>query len=113
MKQVISSKNNKPVTILTNAINLKTAYFVAETIFSSKSFLSSSSKNNKETYTLEYEADRQAYIFRPLDVNDQSGHSGFHATKLQAIEMLLEVPHTELFQFESIREMHAFLANKA
>ena len=105
MKQVISSKNNKPVTILTNAINLKTAYFVAETIFSSK--------NNKETYTLEYEADRQAYIFRPLDVNDQSGHSGFHATKLQAIEMLLEVPHTELFQFESIREMHAFLANKA
>ena len=67
MKQVISSKNNKPVTILTNAINLKTAYFVAETIFSSK--------NNKETYTLEYEADRQAYIFRPLDVNDQSGHS--------------------------------------
>jgi hypothetical protein len=105
MKQVISSKNNKPVTILTDAINLKTAYFVAETIFSSK--------NNKETYTLEYEAGRQAYIFRPLDVNDESGHSGFHATKLEAIEMLLKVPRTELFQFESIREMHAFLANKA
>jgi hypothetical protein len=108
MKQVISSKNNKniPVTILTDAINLKTAYFVAETIFHSK--------NNKETYTLEYEAGRQAeYIFRPLDVNDESGHSGFHATKLEAIEKLLEVPRTELFQFESIREMHAFLANKA
>ena len=108
MKQVISSKNNKniPVTILTDAINLKTAYFVAETIFGSP-------KNNKETYTLEYEAGRQAYIFRPLNVNDESGHSGFHATKLEAIEMLLEVPRTELFQFESIREMHAFLANKA
>ena len=108
MKQVISSKNNKPVTILTDAINLKTAYFVAETIFSPKNNI-----DKKETYTLEYEAGRQAYIFRPLDVNDEAGHSGFHATKLEAIEMLLEVPRTELFQFESIREMHAFLANKA
>ena len=64
-----------------------------------------------EVYTLEFEIN--GFIFRPTDMLDTSGHSGFHSTPAEAIEKALTVGKTEVFQFDSIRELAAFIADNA
>lgn len=60
-----------------------------------------------ETFTLEFETN--GFIFRPTDMLDKSGHSGYHASPAEAIDRALGVGKTEVFQFDSIRELADFV----
>ena len=90
MKQVI--KNNTSSSITVNEIQ-PNKYFAA--------------RLKCETYTLEFEIN--GFIFRPSDTLDFSGHSGYHRSPAQAIEKALGIGNTEVFQFDSIRELAAFV----
>jgi len=92
MKQVIQNIANSFITV--NEIK-PNKYFLAMT--------------KGEIYSLEYEI--QGFIFRPAALLDTSGHSGFHSTPAEAIEKALAVGATEVFQFDSIRELIAFVAD--
>jgi len=92
MKQVI--KNNTSSYVTVNEIQ-PNKYFAA--------------RLKCETYTLEFEI--YGFIFRPSDLLDSSGHSGFHRSPAEAIEKALGVGNTEVFEFDSIRELVAFVAD--
>ena len=92
MKQVI--KNNTSNFITVNEIQ-PNKYFAA--------------RLKCETFILEFET--TGFIFRPSDPLDFSGHSGYHRSPAQAIEKALTIGHTEVFQFDSIRELSAFIAD--
>jgi hypothetical protein len=92
MKQVI--KNNASNCITVNEIQ-PNKYFVA--------------RSRGELFTLEFET--TGFIFRPSDPLDPSGHSGYHRSPAEAIEKALTIGHTEIFQFDSIRELSAFIAD--
>lgn len=62
-------------------------------------------------YTLEFEIN--GFIFRPADISAAGGHSGYHNSPAKAIDKALTVGRTEVFQFNSIRELAAFIADNA
>jgi len=90
MKQVIKNHTGNYVTV--NEIQ-PNKYFVART--------------RSELFTLEFE--NYGFIFRPSDTLEASGHSGHHRSPAEAIEKALGVGNTEVFQFDSIRELAAFV----
>lgn len=94
MKQVIKNHANDFITV--NEIQ-PNKYFAA--------------RLKCETFILEFE--NFGFIFRPSDPLDLSGHSGFNRSPAEAIEKALTIGHTEIFQFDSIRELSAFIANNA
>ena len=97
MKQVI--KNNTSNFITVNEIQ-PNKYFAA--------------RLRGEVYTLEFEIN--GFIFRPSDPLDPSGHSGYHRSPAEAIDKAITIGHTghtEIFQFDSIRELSAFIADNA
>jgi len=107
MKQVI--KNNTSSYINVNEIQ-PNKYFVARCCYPSM-HIGDNGKTKCETYTLEFET--IGFIFRPSDTSDSSGHSGRHRSPAEAIENALGVGNTEVFQFDSIRELVAFVADNA
>ena len=90
MKQVI--KNNTSNYITVNELQ-PNKYFVA--------------RLKCELFTLEFET--FGFIFRPSNPSDSSGHSGFHRSPAEAIEKALTIGSTEIFQFDSIRELASFV----
>jgi len=90
MKQVIKSNTGNYITV--NEIQ-PNKYFVA--------------RSRSELFTLEFET--IGFIFRPSNALDSSGHSGYHRSPAEAIEKALGVGNTEVFQFDSIRELAAFV----
>ena len=94
MKQVIKNNTSNFITVKEIQPN---KYFAART--------------RGEVYTLEFEIN--GFIFRPSDPLDPNGHSGHHRSPAEAIDKALTIGHTEIFQFDSIRELSAFIANNA
>jgi len=90
MKQVIKSNDGNYITV--NEIR-PNKYFVA--------------RLKCELFTLEFET--TGFIFRPSDPLDPSGHSDYHRSPAEAIEKALTIGNTEVFQFDSIRELASFV----
>jgi hypothetical protein len=94
MKQVIKNNTGNYVTV--NEIQ-PNKYFVA--------------RIRSELFTLEFEI--HGFIFRPSDTLKFSNHSSYHRSPAEAIEEVLGIGNTEVFQFDSIRELVAFVADNA
>lgn len=52
------------------------------------------------------------FVFRNFTDDFYSGHSGTHRTKRDCVQRALVVPGTEVYQFDSYRELYTWLLQK-